>query len=153
MKTCTGCKQTKPLDGFFRDTRKPGHLMSRCKVCKAQTWRNWKKKNPDFDSKRYWQNRDSERERHLVRKYGVTFKIYMEMLAIQDGKCAICSRPQSESRMLDVDHDHATNEVRGLLCSTCNRLIGYAADSVPRLQAAVDYLSSRKSRNGSGGKS
>lgn len=148
MKTCTGCKETKPLNSFFVDSRKPGRHMSRCKSCKAQTWRNWKKNNPGFDSKRYWQNRDNERERHLVRKYGISFTEYNGMLIEQNGCCAICGRPEPTNRMFDVDHNHATGEVRGLLCTSCNRILGHAHDSVERLLAAADYLS-HKSRNGS----
>lgn len=35
MKTCTGCKQIKPPSEFFRDSRRDGGLLARCKTCKA----------------------------------------------------------------------------------------------------------------------
>ncbi len=146
MKTCTGCKETKPLGDFFRDKRHPTAHMPRCKRCKGSAWKDWKKRNPGFDSKRYWANRDHERERHLIRKYGVTLDEYNRLLIEQNGCCAICGRPEPTDRMLDVDHDHATNDVRGLLCTSCNRILGHAHDSVERLRAAADYLSSRRSR-------
>lgn len=152
MKICTGCNEAKPLTDFFRDLRKANAYMSRCKVCKRDIYRKWRKNNPDFDRKRYWAIRDSERERHLVKKYGVTFDEYNRMLIEQNGCCAICNRPEPTNRMLDVDHNHATGEVRGLLCTSCNRILGHAHDSADRLVAAANYLS-RKSRNGSGGKS
>lgn len=151
MKACTGCKETKPLSDFFRDKRHPTKYMPRCKSCKAQYFRNWKKRNPGFDRRRYLENKPHEQERHLIRKYGVTLVRYQEMLDDQNGKCAICGKPEPIHKKLDVDHDHATGEVRGLLCTSCNRVLGHAHDSVDRLLAAVDYLSSRRSRKRSEG--
>jgi hypothetical protein len=149
VKTCTGCKETKPLTEFFRDKRKKNGLMARCKHCKTQSYRQWKAANPGADKRRYWTHRDSERERHLVKKYGVTFARYAELLSEQGGCCVICRRPEPDNRMLDVDHDHDTGVVRGLLCTSCNRVLGHAHDSEERLRAAADYLSSRKSRKSS----
>lgn len=146
MKTCTGCKESKPLTEFFRDTRRENGLMARCKFCKTTSYRAWKRANPGVDKARYWAKRDSERERHLVKKYGVTFVRYTELLIEQGGCCAICHRPEPADRMLDVDHDHETGDVRGLLCTSCNRVLCHASDSPERLRAAADYLSSRKSR-------
>jgi len=70
----------------------------------------------------------SERERKaalarrsaLKRRYGITPEQYEMMLERQGGGCAICHRPPKHRR-LDVDHDHATKVVRGLLCFTCNK--------------------------------
>lgn len=146
MRTCTACKETKPLTDFFRDRSKKHGYQARCKPCKVRRFREWRAKNPDYDQRRYWANRDSERERHLLAKYGITFQDYYRMLAEQDGRCAICSRPEPTNRMFDVDHDHETGTVRGLLCTSCNRVLGHAGDSPERLRAAADYLASRKSR-------
>lgn len=48
---------------------------------------------------------------------------YDRMLKQQKGRCAICRRPP-RTRRLDVDHDHKTGRIRGLLCSNCNRFFG-----------------------------
>jgi hypothetical protein len=128
VRTCTGCRETKPLTEFFRDRSKKHGYQARCKPCTTSRTRAYVKAN-DYDRKRYWENRDSERERHLVRKYGVTFSDYQRILVEQGGKCAICGRPEPANRMLDVDHDHATGDVRGLLCTSCNRVLGHAHDS------------------------
>lgn len=140
MKRCTKCHESKPLDAFYADRRKPGGVMARCKSCKVSAFKQWKQRNPGHDKKRYWRQRDNERERHLIRKYGVTFDAYRQMLTQQGGCCAICKRPEPADRMLDVDHDHATGAVRGLLCTSCNRVLGHAKDSPDRLRAAAAYL-------------
>lgn len=144
MRTCTACKEAKPLSEFFRDRSKKHGYQARCKPCKTEAFNRYRKER-GYDKRRYWANRDSERERHLVRKYGVTFADYKRMLDEQEGRCAICARPEPEHRMFDVDHDHATGVVRGLLCTSCNRVLGHAGDSPERLRAAADYLEQKPS--------
>ena len=87
---------------------------------------------------KYEANPAHDRERHLVRKYGVDLGAYERLFAAQDGKCAICRR--SQERAFDVDHCHSTGAVRGLLCTNCNRMVGHAHDDPGRLDAAAAYL-------------
>lgn len=84
---------------------------------------------------------------HLRSKYGVTVEDYARMLAEQGGVCAICQRPErvrargsDRPRLLSVDHDHATGEVRGLLCHACNTAIGHLAEDPALFARAVEYL-------------
>lgn len=61
------------------------------------------------------------------------------MADAQDYRCAVCGEPPTRRR-LDVDHDHKTGAVRGLLCSDCNIALGKFRDDPDRLRAAADYL-------------
>ena len=143
MRTCTDCGETKTLDQFWKDRSKKHGYQSKCKPCKTARFTVYRKAN-GYDRKRYWNNPEGERERHLIRKYGVTLADYEAMFVAQRGCCAICQKAQE--RALDVDHNHRTGVVRGLLCTNCNRMIGHANDDPERLQIAANYLSSRKSR-------
>lgn len=54
---------------------------------------------------------------------------YDRLYQIQQGKCTICNRHQSElGESLSVDHDHKTGVVRGLLCRRCNSRINIFDD-------------------------
>ena len=139
MKTCTKCREAKPLSEFWHDRSKKHGFSARCKPCKTKD-HNVYRKAKGYDAKRYAKNPTRERERHLIRKYGVTLADYQEMYSSQEGRCAICRKQQE--RAFDVDHNHATGEVRGLLCTNCNRMLGHAGDSAINLRAAADYLES-----------
>lgn len=90
----------------------------------------------------------SQRENHrdvwLARKYGISEKQYDQLLREQRGKCRICGskdpRGQSKSPYFQVDHDHKTGVVRGLLCAPCNVGLGSFGDSPELLRKAIEYL-------------
>jgi hypothetical protein len=86
---------------------------------------------------RYAANPEKWREYNLKRNYGLTPGDYAAMVALQDGRCAICGRGDES---LGVDHNHATGVVRGLLCSECNKGIGLLREDPDVLQRAVEYL-------------
>lgn len=78
-------------------------------------------------------------------RYGVTPEQFDQMLADQNGVCAICGEPETRMRLdvllpLSVDHDHVTGRVRGLLCHPCNQAIGFFKDDPERLVKAIEYL-------------
>lgn len=83
----------------------------------------------------------------LEETYGITEDEYRQLLAAQNGGCAICAGKRTGN--LDVDHDHALEKlgrpkrecVRGLLCRRCNRrLLPASTDSRAVLLAALRYL-------------
>jgi hypothetical protein len=91
------------------------------------------------------ERREKERRRaygNRIRKlYGMSLLQYDIILKSQDGKCAICFRADPTGKgSFHVDHCHQTGEVRGLLCSRCNMMIGMASDSIEVLLRAVSYL-------------
>lgn len=94
------------------------------------------------------EHRRRKRNEYLRWKYGITLGDLEEMFYAQDGQCPICGQEillETTNRGNDhvVDHDHATGEVRGLLCRTCNGALGGFRDSVERLQRAIEYLTNR----------
>ena len=78
------------------------------------------------------------------RYYGLSIERYESILEDQKNKCAICGTglvaTDNKLAVAHIDHDHATKEIRGLLCRHCNLLLGHAKDSVEILKRAVVYL-------------
>ena len=64
------------------------------------------------------------------------------MRLAQGGVCAICR----EAPAVHVDHDHATGEVRGMLCFPCNAAIGHLRDDPRVVRAAAAYLERARRR-------
>ena len=118
-KTCIKCGIEKPSSEFELGR-------NACKECRKeyhktnQVARRWKYQN----------------------KYGITLEDYDEMLNQQNGCCAICGSndPGGPGKRFVVDHNHQTKEVRGLLCNSCNRALGYFQDSPSILSKALNYL-------------
>lgn len=77
----------------------------------------------------------------IRRQYGISMQEFDALLEFQNGGCAICNKPITElRRRMNIDHDHDTNQVRGILCSGCNTGLGQLGDSVEGLKKALSYL-------------
>jgi hypothetical protein len=102
--------------------------------------------------RREWYRKNVEKLRlqsrvsRLQRRFGMTLDEYEAMLEAQDRRCGACRR--DFDRTPSVDHDHATGQVRGLLCNRCNVAIGFAEDDPERLEAAANYLRRVNGENG-----
>ncbi|MET8864677.1 endonuclease VII domain-containing protein [Nonomuraea sp. NPDC004580] len=98
-------------------------------------------------------NREKVLDTYLRRAFGVTLDHYRDLLAKQDGGCAICGwspdvplesqQGQGRHARLVVDHCHATGKVRGLLCGMCNKAIGHLREDPAIVQLAAEYLEAR----------
>lgn len=133
-KICSGCETEKPLDLFYNHRLSPDGKQTTCKVCMDKQTKEYYNKNKDkVDSK--------SRPNTLRRLYGITLEQYNQMLNNQNGCCAICDRHRDEfDRHFSVDHNHATGEIRGLLCTYCNhRVVGRHRDGA-LLRRIADYV-------------
>ena len=99
-----------------------------------------KTKKSDIAQERY--HKSAKGQRYLLKnrldKYGLTALTYAQMYKDQKGLCAICEKPPTTE--LNVDHNHHTKKVRGLLCRDCNLLLAQAFDDVDILLSAIQYL-------------
>jgi hypothetical protein len=92
---------------------------------------------------------DKAREAQLKSLFRVTSGQYARMLSSQNDSCPGCLRRKSEvKKAFCVDHDHRCCNgkkscgkcVRGLLCTSCNLILGYAKDNAVVLINLVKYL-------------
>jgi Recombination endonuclease VII len=84
------------------------------------------------------------RDANLKALYGISLVQYERLLARQGGVCAICGRPPRGQRPLDVDHNHTTGQVRGLLCGNCNRALGLLEENPILFDKAKEYIAKFK---------
>ena len=76
----------------------------------------------------------------LLKNYGITPKQRQEMIVNQGGKCAICGEELDMGRNTQIDHDHDTGKIRGILCVYCNMGLGGFRDNKEYLAKATRYL-------------
>ena len=73
-------------------------------------------------------------------RYGVTQAQFDAMFAAQGHRCAICRSTDHCGRGWCLDHNHATNLPRGVLCVFCNLVLGYLRDDPIIADSAAAYL-------------
>ena len=88
-----------------------------------------------------------KRQYRIKAEYSLLWEDYVDLYNKAQGKCAICEKElsllkETSKHTAHVDHCHRTGKVRGLLCRSCNRGIGYLNDSPERLEKAASYLKS-----------
>jgi hypothetical protein len=79
-------------------------------------------------------------ELRVKHKYNITIETYNECMR-SSNCCEVCGLEEN----LCYDHDHNTEEFRGVLCRTCNTAIGMLGDNIQGLNRALMYL--RKYKN------
>ena len=139
LKRCSVCGQEKPLSEFYnRKTSKDGKGY-RCKECDSKARKKWQADNPE-------RAKYSSRNRSIKTKYGIDIEQYNQILKDQNYQCAICgctTQKHSYQKNFNIDHNHETGEVRGLLCTACNRALGLFKDNPDILRKAAEYLDKR----------
>lgn len=137
-KRCNTCGEARLKSRFSEDPRNKDGLSGRCLDCQNSAVKTWAKSNPD---------------RVLFfrrRRYGIRFEQLWDQ---QKGLCALCGEPMllqgKAAKSVCVDHDHACCPtlakscgqcVRGLIHSSCNRMLGQAKDDPKLLQLGAEYL-------------
>lgn len=116
-----------------------------CRVCGSDDWYHYDNGRSSCaicDRRRQKKRVGKDRwARNIKTKFGLTPQEYNTLLDLQGGGCAICGlKPGEQKRRLNVDHDHETGEVRGILCSRCNSGLGVFGDNEEGLLKALEYL-------------
>lgn len=115
-KKCSSCQNYLNLDCFYKAKNTKDGFKSHCKNC------------------HYF---------NILKK-----KFNISNLELQSkSKCEICKLelflPNSgvdKKQKINIDHNHKTNEMRGILCNRCNSCIGYVDDDTKLLTQMIEYL-------------
>jgi hypothetical protein len=121
---CPDCGDDKPLEEFPHHRSTPLGRATYCKPCHNKRNRESRARN------------GGNRHYHLKQRYGIDAADVERMVGEQGGLCAVCRRrPPAQ-----VDHDHATDRVRGILCDGCNGGIGHFRDDADLIRKAIVYV-------------
>lgn len=114
IKYCSHCRKRKERnsDNWGKSLYTGDGLNDICKICRS------------FQAKK--------------RKYNISAENYNKLLKSQNNRCKICG--SSLKKNINIDHDHKTGEIRGILCNNCNRALGYFKDNPMILYNAIKYL-------------
>jgi hypothetical protein len=129
-KVCSKCKEEKNLTDFHKNKNTKSGLHHYCKDCNSV-----QKKN-SYNYIKY-------KHRRILNTYKLSFEEVEKLYILQNKKCKICKNEHSSISAhggLYIDHCHTTGKVRGLLCGSCNVLLGVANDNITILNSAIDYL-------------
>jgi hypothetical protein len=127
---------------------------------KANIWiRKDREKNPEKYLKREEKSRkkqgQSRNTREVCRRIDIEVAYYYQLIDEQNNVCKICgneetrkSRTEGKICALAIDHCHKCEDnghegiqiIRGLLCHSCNLMLGASKDNIDILQSAIDYL-------------
>ena len=154
LRQCKQCNEIKVINDFYKDKKGIGGYRIRCKECVIKNSKEHYWANPDRARKvkKEYRNKskDKIREEHLKRKFNLTREQYYKKLEEQNNVCAICNNSESHINkklnkltVLCVDHNHITDNIRGLLCRRCNTLLGIINDNKNILSSAINYLQSK----------
>lgn len=139
LKTCSQCGETKDIEDFPKVdprsksfSRYKNGIKPWCKECYRAYNTKYMQKARSGGSKKY---------NHYYKKYGLTQEDVILMHENRNFKCDICNQDTDHRYdKLCVDHSHTTGKVRGLLCFSCNTLLGNAKDDIEILKNAIKYL-------------
>ena len=108
---CHDCKERLPVENFSPCKRTSSGRSSRCKRC--HNIRSVRKRTGvSLPEAREWFKRRTE------------------------GCCEVCKSTAD----LNIDHNHSTGRVRGILCGDCNRALGLLKEDIGRIFSLRNYL-------------
>ena len=120
-KRCKNCQRVLPIEHFDKNQyNKAGEVIRRseCRECRKD------KKSIPSKVKRLYEKQNPRPQ------IGDSFY------------CPICQRTMivQKNRDVNIDHDHATGEIRGYVCNDCNTGLGKFRDDISIIERAIRWL-------------
>lgn len=118
-KICSKCKMEYPstFDFFYKNSSTKDGFDTWCKKCK-------KIYDVTYHRRTFYQVSDDK---------------FDAMLKNQKDCCAGCGNPFGLKRIA-IDHDHSTGMTRGLLCNSCNVVLGLSQENPETLRRLIRYI-------------
>lgn len=135
---CRTCHVEQDIEQFYLTRHKTRE--TQCKSCKLARKRQLRNDPATREAQKHMR-----RMWNIKQLYGLSQEQFYKMLEDQNGKCGACGdllHFESASGP-HVDHDHASGDVRGLLCGACNLALGHLKEDVERILNLAAYMEAR----------
>lgn len=140
INSCPECRKISSRKGHEKRKQEPGYLEYH-----RNAQKHYYKRNGDSEEHRLIQRGNRLRTRywpHLTSWEAL--QEYQRMLIAQEFCCKICEVHADEYKeYFHVDHDHSNLQVRGLLCSVCNRYLIAGIDmraKAKKVHISLDFM-------------
>lgn len=138
---CGRCKKVKAIQNFSRDSSRPDGRFPWCKACQGESARaDYAFQNPEDPlngkvcpvddvpirgraNRLFCSEKCKAKVTTLKKRYGLAIEDYRRLVDATGGFCPIC---KNKTKNWQVDHNHRTREVTGVVCVNCN--VGLLAD-------------------------
>lgn len=106
-----------------------------------ETRKRYYRNNPDKSRECAWKQQGIDMTRWSYKQYLIMIS---EQKICHGCNCGLVATQAETSNtsfeVACVDHDHSNGRVRGLLCKSCNLILGKAGDKLLILQNLINYL-------------
>lgn len=140
LQCCLRCKKVKKITEYHRSKDRISGFSTTCKACMAKQHKEYRS-DPDVIARIHKKSKKDS----LLYKYGLTVGDYEDLCA-EYPFCPICLR-SFEGIKRNVDHDHVTGKVRGMLCDPCNLFIGAVKEDTEIILKMIEYLKTTKEKD------
>lgn len=134
VRKCKRCKKSKSANSFINDATRVDGKFPWCKECQSEHSQEHKFQNPEDEpngyicpldgtvirghkNRRFCSASCKDRVRSLNRNYGLSVEDYLRLIEAANGRCPLC---QNRVHTWNVDHNHQTRKVVGVVCAACN---------------------------------
>lgn len=119
FKTCSHCLKLLPISSFMKHKHKKDNLKSECKNCDYFRKIKWKFQ---FDIESW------------LKTHNLQCEICKKQLMLPNDVNGI------KTNCIQLDHNHTTNKIRGILCMNCNTALGNIKENLDILEAMKQYI-------------
>lgn len=129
-KCCKKCGVEKDFSEFTKDPRMKDGCVHKCKQCRSEELKHRYRTDPVYRA-RMFEIKEAWYAENYVKRYGITNQQFDEMFEKQGRCCKLCKATEHgrgksyKNSRWNIDHDHKTGKVRGILCHHCNVSLGH----------------------------
>ena len=140
-KRCTNCGEFHPVEFFNWENKSRGKRNNFCKNCTRKNSKKYRIVKGQKNTRKKSTGRPWSEKSNFEKRWGITREEKERLIDLYSEGTRKCGNPACGStENLVLDHDHTTNEIRGVLCPQCNSGVGFLNDTWESVQGIYEYM-------------